>query len=199
MDSNEISKLIYAVSILKNQPELVDEIVSFQESLNSKIDDLVKKKKGLVCKKGCDYCCYGWEVKATIPELFVMVKYLNQLPEKTRQNLHTELKDYLNQPEDLWKKCPFLQDHLCTIYNGRPFVCRTYSSYDENICKEKREFTFPEFVEDAVKLVEKEEEKITEELRPLFQARTSIRNIQFDPIDGMFFINLFDIITVKPR
>ncbi len=198
MDSNQISKLAYAVLILENQPELIDEIVEFQKNIHRRVDRLVSNQKGLACKKGCDYCCYGWEVKATIPELFLMVKQLNSLTEEKRVKIYKDLKDYTQKPHDEWKKCPFLENSLCAIYDARPFVCRTYSSYDESLCKEKKEFTFPKFIKDAVEIVKNEENKITEELKPLFETKASILNIQFDEEDKLFYINLLNRLIIKP-
>jgi Fe-S-cluster containining protein len=178
------------IIILKNQ-EILQEIKNFQEELNKEIDRTINSDKNLNCEKGCYYCCVGWEVKANFSELFLILDTLNYLEKEKRIKIAEKLEEYKNLKNVENVPCPFLDESLCQIYEGRPFICRTFSSYDKNLCKSKITFEFPDIVEKALKNVKiPYEESITDELKPLFDTKTTIKNINFD--GNYFYIDILD-------
>ena len=88
------------------------------ELLRTEIDNLSQKlekehTKQMVCKKGCDMCCMDYSI-LSIEFHFI----LNSLKEsKLRPEIETQTKK---------GGCIFLKNHVCTIYNQRPIICRTH-------------------------------------------------------------------------
>lgn len=102
------------------------------------------------CQPGCSHCCEV-PVKALVPEIFQIVAALQQLPAEAQQQWRARLQERIHvlqqrqQQEGLpqqnsassqsWRlPCVFLQDHLCTIYQLRPAVCRKAHSYHVTAC-----------------------------------------------------------------
>ena len=87
-------------------------------ALRSTIDEKVERlekmhKKHMKCKAGCDLCCMDYSV---FPIEFHYIKdKLSQM--ESEPKINTGAKD-----ED----CIFLNDHICSIYEERPMICRTH-------------------------------------------------------------------------
>lgn len=105
----------------------------------SKLDEYmesVKSKRSFACKKNCDYCCYQL-VSLNLPEALVIVHAIrkdNSMRRGFVKKIPAIKKEIalLKKPETstrTWFKknipCIFLKDHLCSIYEYRPRVCRT--------------------------------------------------------------------------
>jgi Fe-S-cluster containining protein len=184
--------LLIAFILIYKNPELFEEVIEFQRDLNQHIDDKLKLDTRIACEKGCSYCCYGWEVKLTFSELLDFIKSLNNLPDyekiKTAKRLedYKRLKDITNQP------CPFLDNDLCVVYLSRPFVCRAFSSYDKNLCITKTPFEFPLILGQIIEDIKEKINILSDEFIPLFNTKTSVKNINFNHKDKNFFVNLFD-------
>lgn len=83
------------------------EIDSHSENLSN------EHSKQMQCKKGCDMCCIDYSI---FPIEFHFI--LNDLKEKKIEFENSSIK----------KKnvCLFLKNHVCSIYNQRPIICRTH-------------------------------------------------------------------------
>lgn len=119
--------------------EYLKEKQDFLSSLNGNYKDLSKLKKFftyvdlinsniedfIVCQKGCAFCC---KIPVQISEL--EVKYIERNTKYKRQ----DIKD-INVNE----YCPFLDKTkgICSIYEFRPLVCRTFFTFDNpSYCEE---------------------------------------------------------------
>jgi len=68
----------------------------------------------IACRKGCGICC---ELKSvSLLEAYIIKLYLEENPLLSVDNVNLEVN----------KKCPFLCDDACLIYNARPLICRTH-------------------------------------------------------------------------
>jgi len=96
------------------------------------IDDLVKalsrKYFALIDCKECANCCRTLHVEFKESELHVIAKTLGQSIEAFQKQSMSE--GSVNPP------CPMLDGKLCSIYENRPHVCRSYPHLEEP------EFTF---------------------------------------------------------
>ncbi|MDA3885101.1 MAG: YkgJ family cysteine cluster protein [Candidatus Delongbacteria bacterium] len=94
-----------------NTLKILDEFNVFFERTNAKITKIAKiHEKHLVCKKGCTNCCMNISVFPI--EFYAIGKMLKKAKKKIKLNRH--------------KRCSFLQDCLCMIYQFRPILCRTH-------------------------------------------------------------------------
>jgi uncharacterized protein len=76
-----------------------------------------------VCKKGCSHCC-------KIP---VDVYEIEAVNISKKYNLSISKNTQFNTSED----CPFLKNDFCSIYQDRPFSCRTFWTLDNpDYCRE---------------------------------------------------------------
>lgn len=195
----KLENLILAAAGIYRQPELVEEIIVLQQELNQQIDKQINKQKGLACQKGCDYCCYGWNVHMTIPEMLMVIRDLNSFPVEKRKEIADRINKFSNLTDYEGVACPLLENKQCLVYKSRPFICRTYSSYDISLCENRKEFVFPPFVEDIVKnVVIPFEENIEEPFRTLFETKVPISNIKFDYYRDLFYLNLANTIKIVP-
>ncbi|MBN1352176.1 YkgJ family cysteine cluster protein [candidate division KSB1 bacterium] len=113
---------------------------------------LAERKKIIHCKPGCSLCCYHYVDSVYAFEILNIYGHLKSRSDfeilirecKSRYQTYIALvethrnhssasleatEEYvLEQYAQLKLTCPFLQNHLCTIYEWRPFSCRAYFS-----------------------------------------------------------------------
>jgi Fe-S-cluster containining protein len=89
------------------------------------IDDVVKalsqKYFALIDCKECANCCRVLELEFTEPELHTIGKSMEQSIDEFKKRFVVE---------GLVKPCPALKGNLCSIYEGRPDVCRSYPHFE---------------------------------------------------------------------
>ncbi len=193
---DKLQDIFTALIYIVNQPQILEDIEEYQENIHKKVSKAVQDQKGLACEKGCTYCCYGWQVKLTFAELFLFLKALNKLDNSKKKEIAQKLEKF-KEGYDENTPCPFLITNLCSVYEARPFVCRTYSSYDKKLCEEKTTFEFPSFIEDIIRdIIIPMEDSITEEFKVLFKTKTSIKNVKFDKKNEVFYVNIFDFVKI---
>jgi hypothetical protein len=88
-------------------------------------------------RKGCSFCCNLW-VDATAPEVLTAFKAIRKSQElvasvRKANKLYSSLT--FEQRWGMLTPCPMLADNLCSIYGGRPRVCRTAVSQDADACR----------------------------------------------------------------
>ena len=90
---------------------------------------------GSVCKSKCSHCC-RIPVQITELEAQYISKHTERKIQVSRQPLSSSV---------LESSCPFLdKNELCSIYEVRPFNCRTFHTLDNpNFCKDPN---FPHIV-----------------------------------------------------
>ena len=100
----------------------MDDILKNYRALITRVDAYIEQlarvhKDALFCKKGCDDCCRHL---ALFPvEAFALSRAFSTLDEPIRKKIEQQVLE--NQDV-----CPFLQDHICTVYSHRPVICRTH-------------------------------------------------------------------------
>jgi Fe-S-cluster containining protein len=90
------------------------------------IDDVVKalsqKYFALVDCKECANCCRVLELEFTEPELHTIASSMEQSVGEFKKRFVVE---------GIVKPCPALNGNLCSIYKGRPDVCRSYPHFEK--------------------------------------------------------------------
>lgn len=112
--------------LAKDAAKLVDEAVEMHIASGLEVD----------CKPGCNHCC-NQEVTVTDPEMDVIMKTKLMpltLSPKLRKQIVAGDDFYQLSNED--RKCVFLQEFGCGIYNDRPLICRLIHSRAVKTCIE---------------------------------------------------------------
>lgn len=113
---------------------------NLQRGVDRIIDEAARQGAHLDCKAGCSHCCSA-RVEAIAPEIFQIVAELESRSATERSETVERLIAHAstsNEDAALWnqrKSCPFLTDHLCSIYQVRPAVCRKAHSLDAGKCQ----------------------------------------------------------------
>lgn len=119
--------LKYAFKVLPN--ELIHQTIS------QTVDALVEDSKQKVipkfsCQKGCSHCCSQMVHVAQYEAIAILDKHQIDVDKLKRQLKHSkDYKDWFNLSlED--RKCVFLKDNLCSIYDDRPIRCRNHLTHE---------------------------------------------------------------------
>jgi Fe-S-cluster containining protein len=86
-----------------------------------------KNKQGcsVACHKGCSACCLNPVVPISELELRGISWYVSeQLDQNTQDQLIPRLENHKDTSE-----CPFLLNHICSIYPMRPIACRIFHMF----------------------------------------------------------------------
>ena len=112
------------------------------------------------CKAGCSYCCY-YKVEVKVHEVFLIHEHMqkNLTPELNKHILNSarenaELIRTFTAQEHLSTniKCPFLVENQCSIYEVRPFRCRSFHAVKVDTCEAS--FANPSDFSIATELIE---------------------------------------------
>ena len=92
--------------------EIEKRFIDLQQEIDEKCEALHKMHTDHTkCKKGCDQCCMNFNL------LPIEFEYI----QKNLKKKHRELAPTSNNDE-----CKFLINHICSIYEFRPIICRTH-------------------------------------------------------------------------
>ncbi|WP_321468029.1 YkgJ family cysteine cluster protein [Halarcobacter sp.] len=115
----------------------------YKHTDDSVIKYINRNKINISCKSGCDMCCKTIRVEILSAEVFYIVDRIKNLFSKNEIDIFLqEMKindEKLNgktliEQKDTEIKCPFLIDSKCSIYEFRPYKCRTYYGLSKNFC-----------------------------------------------------------------
>ncbi len=108
---------------------------NFEKFLESVDSDLKKifdyQKEYIFCKKGCSLCCENGDYPLSELEFEYIKMAYNKLDETTRLQIDKNVEKIKSEKKELYC-CPFLINKSCSIYNHRPFVCRTFGVLTED-------------------------------------------------------------------
>jgi Fe-S-cluster containining protein len=132
-----------AVEHLRTHPAEAS-VVAFVRNLHEGVDHVVSKAvhqgARMDCKAGCSHCCNA-RVEAIAPEIFQIAAEIERRPAAERRETvdrlkaHAAMRSEDTAPWSRRKSCPFLIDHLCSIYQVRPAACRKAHSTDVRECE----------------------------------------------------------------
>jgi Fe-S-cluster containining protein len=106
-----------------------EEILQKMQELYTKIIDVQAewyKESGFTCPQSCGECCRNFEPDLLDCEALYMTAWLIENQKETADKIE---KGEFPFPEN--KGCPFWDEskaYHCTIYGGRPFICRFFGA-----------------------------------------------------------------------
>jgi Fe-S-cluster containining protein len=83
----------------------------------------------LACNAGCSFCCKTIPVEISDLEANLIASVTGRQPAKLPPGRHTIPGD---APGRVNTPCPFLKDDLCSIYEHRPYSCRSLGVVDRD-------------------------------------------------------------------
>jgi Fe-S-cluster containining protein len=128
---------------------------NLQRGVQKVVDDAVRQQVHIDCKAGCSYCCSA-RVEAIAPEIFLIAAELEKRSAEEREAIIARLEAHTvaaTSHDASWRtrpSCPFLVDHLCSIYELRPTACRKAHSLDVRSCEASAP-TIPQDLDVALK------------------------------------------------
>ncbi|MCK9200174.1 MAG: YkgJ family cysteine cluster protein [Gallionella sp.] len=113
--------------------------IEFVANLHRAVDKVTRQSAGsgaqTECRPGCACCC-SVRVEATEPEIFRIAREVKKLPADRVAAIVERLRNFAAATDGAGRTdCAFLKDHLCSIYEVRPAVCRRAHSLSEESCK----------------------------------------------------------------
>ncbi|MBN2519860.1 MAG: YkgJ family cysteine cluster protein [Bacteroidales bacterium] len=94
--------------------DIFNKYLRLRDEIDNKVETLsLLHKNNMVCKAGCDSCCYNFKV---FPVEFYAIKKASGLKGDFSKS------DVIEGNE----RCQFLKNNKCTIYQYRPIICRTH-------------------------------------------------------------------------
>jgi len=147
------------LSFFSSRAQQMDNIDYSHKCSSQGIDKVINRLLGNLgtsigpptCKPGCSNCCRG-EIIASTAEVRQLLDFIVDDTEVSAHNLQSivysgleHLKKLFHNMADrttteitsqqkniLIGNCPFLRDSKCTIYEGRPYVCRAMHSWGDS-------------------------------------------------------------------
>lgn len=92
-----------------------------------KFEEYQKERAHVQCRKGCAFCCHI-QVELSEFEARALLEYCARKGIDIDYNHLTRQKDLNDKthPRSSCAACVFLKNNLCSVYEFRPVVCRTY-------------------------------------------------------------------------
>jgi Fe-S-cluster containining protein len=111
-EKNEIENLHFRAWLKSHAPDDIDDVIKA----------LSKKYFALIDCKECGNCCRALELEFTEDELRTIANSMEQSIEEFKRRFVVE---------GIVEPCPALKGNLCSIYEGRPDVCRSYPHLEQ--------------------------------------------------------------------
>lgn len=113
--------------------------IEFVANLHRAVDKVMQQSADsgaqTECSPGCACCC-SVRVEATEPEIFLIAHEIRRRPVDQAAAILERLRDHVAMAGGTHRTdCAFLEDHLCSIYEVRPSVCRRAHSLSAESCK----------------------------------------------------------------
>ncbi|MDR2542784.1 MAG: YkgJ family cysteine cluster protein [Treponema sp.] len=167
-------------AILQGKPlEIMKKFLDYME----KINNILKPYKP--CKEGCAYCC-SIPVHISNLEVVLIEEYLKINKITKYKKIIKSIDVFMKNKNDsifgdkyVGKKCPFLENNICNIYNVRPYACRKYITFenDNDKCK-KKEKNISLFVSDLI-------QQSYENIIKYWIAKVDMTKINYVPLDDI--------------
>ena len=115
---------------------MTNKFENYEKFLSSVNDDLKKifdyQKEYIHCQKGCAYCCKQGDYPISEIEYDYLMSGFEKLDNDLKTKIEENIKKTKSEGDTESYTCPFLIDNSCSVYEYRPFVCRTFGVLTED-------------------------------------------------------------------
>lgn len=100
--------------------------------ITNKINEFFENQKEYIfCKKGCSKCCEKGEYPFSEIEYKFLMLGFKKLPNDIQDKINEEIQKIKEEKlsfkgERFMHKCPFLINGVCSVYNHRGIICRSF-------------------------------------------------------------------------
>ena len=111
---------------------MLNNYITYLNFITNKLNRFFEKQKDYIfCKRGCALCCMDAEFPYSAIEMQFVLKGFETLPIETRIKIEENIKKALDKKKchkegRFVYDCPFLIDNVCSIYEYRGIVCRSF-------------------------------------------------------------------------
>ncbi len=118
--------------VIDEQNIIIRNYIAYLEFLNQKLSKFFESQKPYIfCKKGCGQCCKHSQFPYSAIEFRYLLSGALTLDNKTQKKIELNIKNILEKKKKSRAKkflydCPFLIDNVCSVYNYRGVICRTF-------------------------------------------------------------------------
>lgn len=113
---------------------MLENYIIYLKFLENKLTKFFDKQKPYIrCQKGCGLCCQNAQFPYSKLEIDYLMTGAWQLDLETKklvaQNINRilqEKKVFNGKPDEFKYDCPFLINNVCSVYNYRGIICRTF-------------------------------------------------------------------------
>ncbi|MBQ6516625.1 YkgJ family cysteine cluster protein [bacterium] len=178
------------VESLKNYKTYIDFIMG-------RIDKFFEKEKPYIaCKRGCAKCCKNAEFPFSNIEFDFLMLGFYQLDDETKNKIRENVKKTLelkkeNKEETFLYTCPFLIDNVCSNYDYRGIICRTFGLITEKDGKSKVPFCCFEGLNYSAILSDDKKGFSDEKIKELGLEDPSSFNVRYEFLTSDDFGNSF--------
>lgn len=112
--------------------ENYENYINYLKFLKEKLSKFfIMQKPYIFCKKGCSLCCKNVQLPYSQIEFEFLMSGAAQLDEDTKNIVKQNIKNILAEKEKFHGEmfrydCPFLINDVCTVYNFRGVICRSF-------------------------------------------------------------------------
>ncbi len=100
--------------------------------IDKKLEKFFNKQKDYIfCKKGCGLCCQNAQFPYSKIEMQYLFLGAKELPKEIFDKIEANIEKILKNKKDFKGEkfvydCPFLIDNVCSVYDFRGIICRSF-------------------------------------------------------------------------
>jgi len=111
---------------------MIKNYLTYLEFITNKLNKFFNRQKDYIfCKPGCALCCKDAEFPYSAIEMEYLLEGFETLSEDTKNKIANNIKEILKQKKTHKEgrfvyDCPFLINDVCSVYDYRGIVCRSF-------------------------------------------------------------------------
>ena len=168
--------------------------------VNDKINKFFEKEKPYIaCKMGCAKCCKNAQFPFSNTEIeYLMLGFVqldNEKKELIKQNIKKTLEEKKTSTKDPFLyTCPFLINDVCSVYEYRGIICRTFGLITEKEGRSKVPFCCFEGLNYSSILDDEKKQFSEEKIKELGLPEPSSFNIRYEFLTSEEFEKSFKFV-----